>query len=293
MLPSRAIFSPPALYARMTVQPDTARRHLCNDLIRTLKSSGVWPKLGVLYVMAAHDEQAALINFKDPGGVIATAVNAPTFTVDRGFTGNIAGLAHVTSNLAFSTIPSYQQDSAHAGAWCLNNPTAAARFILGQIGGTATLTLNPRNTSDNLTVHMNGLPDSTTIGITTSVGHLVTSRLSSADFVQYKNGTSLATITNASTGIAPNILCFLRQGSTYSAHQIAVGHVGAGLTAIEEAALYNALLTYMQAVGAAYTRFWLSRWGYGDYPEKCVELVPARRETRLSLRWKNAGRPRY
>src|SRR5262245_39221350 len=76
-----------ALLAAMTVQPNAARQTLINDLIYALKQSGAWAKMDFLYVLAAHDNQAARLNWKTAAN-LATVNGTCTFTVDRGYNGD-------------------------------------------------------------------------------------------------------------------------------------------------------------------------------------------------------------
>lgn len=66
-----------AYFAGMSVQPDATRKGQLDTLITSLKSAGVWAKLDALYIMAAHDAQAARVNAVAPGSV-ATITNLIT-----------------------------------------------------------------------------------------------------------------------------------------------------------------------------------------------------------------------
>lgn len=76
-----------ALFARMTTQPTDARKTVINTFITSLKTAGVWDKLDAMYVFAAANQQAALLNWiADTNN--ATAENSPAFTADEGIQGN-------------------------------------------------------------------------------------------------------------------------------------------------------------------------------------------------------------
>lgn len=91
-----------AIFGAFTTPPDDTRKGLINAYVLALKAGGVWNSLDGLYVFAAADSQAALINWRNPGTHDATLVNAPTFTQDRGFTGNGTN-SYVNSN--FNPLP--------------------------------------------------------------------------------------------------------------------------------------------------------------------------------------------
>src|SRR5260221_11632840 len=65
-----------------TVSP--ARRQVVDVLIKGLKLDGTFTKLDRLWMLCAENQVSALTDMV--GLTLATAVNAPTFTTDRGYT---------------------------------------------------------------------------------------------------------------------------------------------------------------------------------------------------------------
>lgn len=63
-----------ALLARMSVQPTTARASAINRLYVDLSLAGVLAKLDLFYVMAAHDAQAARLNWVPWTGVVTNLI---------------------------------------------------------------------------------------------------------------------------------------------------------------------------------------------------------------------------
>jgi hypothetical protein len=61
------------------------RQNIVNNLVAGLKADGVWAKLDRLWLFAAENIQSALVDLK--ALTVATAVNGPAFTVDRGYKG--------------------------------------------------------------------------------------------------------------------------------------------------------------------------------------------------------------
>ena len=104
-------------FAAMSVAPDDTRKGHLNTLIASLKTAGVWAKLDGLYIMAAHDAQAARVNAVNPASV-ATANGTITFTTDRGYAGNgTTGYLNTGFNPTTAPSPKYARNSAHMGAW--------------------------------------------------------------------------------------------------------------------------------------------------------------------------------
>lgn len=72
----------------MSVTPSSERQIVINDFIKAVKDAGIWNKIDVLALHAAHDEQAARINAIDPTEIaekIQEGHRPYYFTVDRGF----------------------------------------------------------------------------------------------------------------------------------------------------------------------------------------------------------------
>jgi hypothetical protein len=69
-------------------EPDSARKTAINNLISGLKSDGIWSELDSFKMYAAHEEASALLNWKAPSSNPSIKVGTPTFTIDKGFTGN-------------------------------------------------------------------------------------------------------------------------------------------------------------------------------------------------------------
>ncbi len=115
-----------AVITAMTNRPTFARRTLIKTLVDALKAAGLWTKLDRLFILAAHDSQASLIDWKSHATrLAATAAGSPSvlpaFTADRGWQGTGNGLTpggFLTGEFN-ATVGSNQmaQDSAHLAVW--------------------------------------------------------------------------------------------------------------------------------------------------------------------------------
>lgn len=230
-----------ALFARMTTAPDETRKGLINDLIIALKAGGSWAKYDGLHVIAAHNAQAASLNWIEDAYPL-TPVNSPTFTADRGYAGNGS-----TSYLEFTgynpaAAPKHVQNSCHIGAW---QRTASLAADAG-IGSDGNHNVNLRQTVGKVRLFSSV---SLAQAQTGSVGHVVGRRNASVQEM-FKNGVTLASNapTNAAIGTALRLGLV---GGIYTTQQFAISHMGADLTAGEILAAYNAFNTYLTAIGAA------------------------------------------
>ena len=237
-----------AFFARLATQPAQARKQLYDTMIRALAGAGVWSKLDLLYVFAAADQATALTNLVS-SSCGATAVNAPGFTVDRGFTG--AASKYIDSNFNPSTAvsPRYTLNSASLGGWSLTGGGVA-----GPIAGNKAAGLSfvyPKFTDGKNYAEVNAATFLNTTGaIASGLGLFTATRTDSANAATYQNMTTLVSAANASSSMPNGSQAFLYGdlGSYAAGLQIAAGFIGGGLSAADVTALYNALHAYLQAV---------------------------------------------
>lgn len=240
-----------ALFTRFTSDPGTTRKGHIDTLITALKSAGVWAKLDALYILAAHDSQAACRNWIADSYNL-TPNNSPTFTTDRGYTGNGSNMTLSTGFIPSSaSSPKYVQNSGTLGAWALTTITGLNEYIIGS--STSNVAgFNPRSSVANT---LRGILNRTTAlenfsTNTTSAGLSILTRTSNNATTYYQNITSKSTSSNASTGVPAVEIILLGFNSTASNHQIAVGFIGSGFNSTEVTDTYNALNTFLTAIGA-------------------------------------------
>lgn len=240
-----------AIFAAFTTPPTDARKTLINNCVVSLKSTGVWSKLDALYLFAAADSQAALINWKNPGTFNATTANGPTFTADRGYTGNGTD-SYVDSNFNPTTasLPNFVQNSAVIFGWSLTSGQNDNGFI-GYGAGSFNTRVTTRTTGDLMRFRANSSGGGVDVANTNGSGLYASNRSASTTNTGYKNGSSVGTSSEASA--APDNATFTagRASSGFSTNQIAAFGFGGSLASGEHSNLYSAILAYMQGVGAA------------------------------------------
>lgn len=239
-----------ALIARFTTPPTAARTALIDSLIRSLKTAGLWTKLDAFYILAAETAQAAQRNWIADAYNL-TPVSSPTFTTDRGYTGN-ASTAHLTTGLNPTTSGGkYTQNSATLGSWSRTDNNANYCDIgadSGVIGSIRPRVTNLLSASTNATA---SLP-----AIATSIGLSAWSRTGASVAEVYKNGASLLADTTTSLGLPNASFVLLARGTTttpdqFSGNEIAAAFIGQGLNDAEHASMFTAVNTYLVAVGAS------------------------------------------
>jgi hypothetical protein len=243
--PYRAVDPATAAYASaMTVTPAAARVALIDAFVRAMKDGGLWARLDLLYLLAAHDEQAARLNLIAPGASSCTAVNSPSFLADRGFAGDGS-----TSYLSTGLNPSlggthFSLNDATLFVWSLTDLNASAADI-----GSGTSTRLLARSSGSLGARANA-SGTTTVTVADSLGLVGWSRRSAAGHDFFRGGSVVASPVQASGSISSDAVRIGAAGSTYSARRLAVAGVGAGFETGHVAALAAACATYLAAVGA-------------------------------------------
>ena len=250
--------APAAQRARMTAPPDPARAALIDAAVRALKASGVWAKLDLLYCLAAHDAQAARLNWIGASFNLA-AVNSPAFTADRGYAGDGA-----TSYLATGWNPSasavgFALNGMSLGAW-LNAGTESSSgtaVALGCASAGTGATLIPRGGSNRIMARANSSGTASSTGsVATRTGFSAVSRRDGAS-AAFHRGAALDGVISIAAAALPNSELFLCGMSSTGSfvngvdNRIAAAFAGAGLDAAEMAALHAAFSAYLTGVGGA------------------------------------------
>jgi hypothetical protein len=237
-----------ALVARMSSAPNATRQGQINTLITSIKTAGVWDKLDGLYLLAAADAQSARLNWKGATFTLAET-GTVTFTTDRGYNGD-----GTTGHLLTSFTPSvsgglFTLNSAHLGAYILDNIDNAVA-CMGQVSGSASsANIFPRN-ANRIQGSINDATTAPLISVSTSIGHTVVNRSGATARQYYRDGSLVGSDATAATALPTAQIALLRSFSAFDTRKIAAAHLGASLTAGETAALTSALQSYLQSVGA-------------------------------------------
>jgi hypothetical protein len=239
-----------ALVARMSTAPNATRKAVIDTLVGSLKTAGVWAELDIFYVLAAHTQQAALLNWVS-SSYDATAVNSPAFVADRGFTSD-ASTSYLDTGFNITTggIKLLQDDNHHSLWICTNLDDANV------LDGCSMLAIRAKR-SVNSCRGRNSSVTTDTIGTSTnSIGHTLFSRTASSGYTAYKDGVSIGTPARTSATLT-SLEMFINAADTgsgvpgnFSTFQNGAMSAGGALTGTQAGDFYTALRTYMVAVGA-------------------------------------------
>lgn len=227
--------------------PVKARRTLYATMIDSLVSTGVWALLDTLYVFAAVDQATALENLVS-GAYRGTAVNAPTFTADVGFTGDAVSMAVDTSFNPTVGAKKFTQNDACIFGWDNTNTDQSAGMI-GYSNLNANIRCRSRADGNFAETRLN-MATNTNVrsGVADGRGLTAASRTTSTNEQGYYNGAlSGGANATATSAVISATFRFLHD-SSFSSHQVCAGGWGSQLSSTNHADLYSALHTYLQAV---------------------------------------------
>jgi len=239
-----------ALLAAMTVQPTTGRATLINDLIKGLKTDGVWAKLKAMQIYAAHAEQAGQLDWITATQK-ATVVNAPTYTVDRGYDLVVASSQYINTGVNTSTLSGVSQNSLSHGLWPRSGTTTGA--MSGLVGASGRIIFT-KSGSGGITAACNDAAATQLAAPGTAAprnAHHAIVRSGASATAYYNNASLIASLTTASNGVQSGNHCIGISNATYTDANPFVWWVADGtMTQADITAIHNRLSTYKTALGA-------------------------------------------
>ena len=252
--PSGNVILPDTLIAisAMTTAPSGNDVVIINNVIRTLSHSGIWQRMGMFQVQAAHASQAACVDWKVPTR-IASPINSPTFTANQGYTGN-SGTMYLDSGYNPSLDPNVTQNSFSMGVFYWNDLTAVSTIELGNTNSS----YGGRNISNLQTARVNASTSfnaSTTITASGSRGAHAVSRINSTTCRFYNEGVAVGSdVANSSVGVSNEnmFICARNTAGTpvsFTGRTVSAVWAGATFTDAEQLIIANALNAYMTAKG--------------------------------------------
>jgi hypothetical protein len=237
-----------ALVARFTTPPTNARKVLIDNFYTAIKLVGL-SKFDAIYMLAAADAQSSLLNWVQDAYNL-TAVNSPAFVVDRGYTGD-GSTSYLDTGFNPTTAvgAKFVQDSGALSVWSRTNLAngAGTSFDFGSPNSYV-----GRSTTAGQGTGRPNAGSGQSYGLLVYPGYVGYSRTAAAVWEAYAAGVDSGggTTVSAAPTNATLRICSIGAGS-FGVNQIATALIASGLSAAEELATYNALNTYLQAIGAA------------------------------------------
>ena len=222
------------------------------ELICGLVATGEFSKFDALWIMATKDATTAQLNLTSTSFTLSFVSSLPTFTADRGFTGNGTTNGFATGfNLGTNGVQC-AQNSCSLGIWDL---TAASAGVVpfGADNGTNRARIGAQTTLASAGT-LNGATDVGPFTTTSSDGFTLLDRTSSVQIDMYRNdadiGSSSANTSNARSTDQIDILCQGPACVFNTADQLSIACISAGLSAADELKVYNLFKQYLHGIGA-------------------------------------------
>lgn len=237
------------LITAASVAPGDLRKGYIARFIGALYAASVWTKMDVMWVLAAHDEQFGRLNWKSPGNFTLTAVNSPTFTTDRGFTGIAASSTLLTTGWDWATNGvQYTQNNCHISVYQRSGTENVPSFSQQNAGYRASVMGRPSAANGS---RVNSATTSSTASGTYPL-QTVARRNDAVNQSVVRDGVEVVAPAAAASTTSANTsdFAFFIGGNVYTSSQIVGGSLGAYMDDTEVAAFYSAWNAYMVALGA-------------------------------------------
>lgn len=229
------------------------RLAVVNTFINALMTANAYALFESIWLFAAENSQSALIDVISRR--VATVVNAPTFTIDRGYTGDGA-TSYINTGFTPSTPSRYALNSAANGCWIVNARAVGANVAaFGSISAAGQSDLFPFFGDTNTWSTLNSATGDSVTGPTDTKGFWHTDRPNATGHNVWFNGVNKGNTGRASAGLStlPFFVCGrnnVGSPASLTTDQIAAFFVGGSLNG-KEVAVYNVFNAYMTSVGAA------------------------------------------
>lgn len=230
----------------------TARKTLYNNLFLSLRAiSSDLSKFNRLWIFAAENTQSALLDLVRLQ--TATAVLAPTFTVDRGYTMNSPGGQYVDTGYTPATSsPTTLQNSAFLAAYTNVVGSSGASGVGTPAGTFPQMEMVAPFTDGQFHAQINdsGFGGSA-FGSGLTTGLFLADRIDANNVVLALNGSDLGTSVDTSTGIPTGNSIHIGDANPVETEsRFAMTAIGVSLGSSGRANFSSAITTYLTAVGA-------------------------------------------
>lgn len=245
-----------AVVDAMTTTPDSTRQGHINDVWTTLKANGADGVIDRLYLIGA-DSQASALDWMDPSNSAKelTLVNSPTFTADREWRGD-GSSAYIDLNYNPSTEAggNWSLNEAMMGVWVRTRSTGNDQYI-----GTLPSFDNRTHIRERNNTQFGGYgPNSNNVieDNASGTGLILLERSDATSVELFWNDSSLhADTSNAHSVPNADVYAlayrYFSSASGRSDGGISAIIVGGAPTTAQRTDIYNAINTYLTAIGAA------------------------------------------
>lgn len=234
-----------------TTAASAAHARAIRETIFALVSSGVWNRLGGLYVFAARAADQRLVNWCDPSRGALTLINPGAIAVQDKVgvagTGGGSGAYFQSSYLTYMS-PNHYRDAAHAAVQVLTTAPTVGEVYGSEGGGWSRI--YPRDGADNAQTRlMDSAASNNTSGVTDASGMWVINRSLRTEYQLWKNAALLSTIGQASEK-SDSVSKRHQFLSNITTAQIAWGSFGYTLTDVDQANMKSIMDNLLASIAA-------------------------------------------
>lgn len=212
-----------------------------DEFIEMMISEGVWAELDVFQLYAVN---GGLINMKAPGTFTATAVDSPSYTQYKGYTG--VGTGHLLTGYAPSALTLFTQNDAHTMVAVEAKDTNP---VLSSTSGIQNLSTTPSYNGGNVAARLNNSTGAAGAGVG-NAGIIIANRNSSDTYNVKMNDVQVVTASQTSEVRHATAMCLLRSGGVYSTSRVMAHSIGGALTLDQQEAYYSFLQALLIDLGA-------------------------------------------
>jgi hypothetical protein len=222
--------------------PSSGQQAKQNKLLVDLKAGGIWSKLDSFAVFATDGSSSfALIDWKRLSNY--TAVNSPTFTVNKGYSSNGTSSYLDTNYNAVTNGVNFQNTNACEGVWIID-PLSGVLF--GTTGGPGDGIFIADTVGHRLNMFATNL--TITANLTGNTGLRVINRTSTIDVVFFNETTTINRITTTASRINGSRRVLNAQNQFPNSSQTCAFYFNGGSLVSEKTNLNNSLSTYMSSI---------------------------------------------
>lgn len=236
------------------VEPSVPEQRSYSTLFTVLKNEGIWDKLNSCYVLATNDRNGSMINFKTIGGM--GQLGTPVFTPYKGWRGpsTVGNNRGLRSSVPLSGGPanaSHLNCSVGCYITVANLSDSAANRDLGTSGSfDAEVAVRMRSGSSVGVIASTGAAAFSSS--TLNIGMISADRRDNVSSKTYINGVLANTFNVSARPFDANSTFYIcgSNASPNSTSTIGFAWSGASLTPEQHTVMYNAVRTYLLAIGA-------------------------------------------
>lgn len=240
------------IYTAFSTKPHDTIANIQEALVYSLDTAGLWDRIDVLYVFAAHNYSDALLNWKNPGTYNATltSFDSGDFTQWEGYDGDGTGYISINWNPTADGV-NFTINDASVGFYKRDTGTeGVTNYLFGDFGtGEARVGIGTGPTSIQWTL---STYDPSTKSITAANGFFVITRTASNATAAYEDGSLVGTDSYTTNNLSSNdwqIMKAFDNEYVSSSFQISIFFTMDGTNATDNEELFDIFQAFMTALG--------------------------------------------